>query len=653
MVEVFQATGGIARLTWTQVYGGQEPDHFHDAAISPAGPYMYRLRTDSSDNLLYQRITDPGPASPWQDWERWVTTACAAAICAPPAGLSVLAFRIGTDGHVYRRESGDYGNTWGNWTDMAYAGPAPASYRLAACHKSSTQAIVIYSDGVDLYRSRWSSGSGWEPFAKWTGSVHSVTGVAVSYLGDWNIVVTGEDSAEKPGVWTCVLGDGYSAAPGSWSSLKELTSAEKGSGTSFSFPSLNTATVPRAFFVEAFAGPEPSSRLHWTHSLATADFVDNLWREPVPFNQASGYGAAACYSNLHLWLSMPGSVWRGDVMPDHVDVTGDVVHIQAEARETSGGITIALRNDDGRFSSVGQPGSRYEPVKLGSEIRFSPGYVTAAGNEVSSGLAFWITGWEYVSAAPSPVSGPPSSVLRLHASDAWALLDGWKARRTHNWQAGNKNILQILSFIFARAGLELASVTSSSQLTSLKPALAIHPGESGRSAVLRLLSLVPDVIFFRGNYAYVKNPQAADNTDYTYELSATSHGHPIFEGQYAVEAKGANRVQVFGADLLTEDWDWAEIGLVLDRLAQVHDVNLDSAAKAHARGQAVLRDAAIHAGDGHILVPLNCGQELYDVVGITDQRAGLAGARRRVVGLTHTYAPAKGRYDLRIELGGV
>ena len=189
---------------------------------------------------------------------------------------------------------------------------------------------------------------------------------------------------------------------------------------------------------------------------------------------------------------------------------------------------------------------------------------------------------------------------------------------------------------------------SSSAITDLEPAFTIMPGESGKTAVLRLLSIVEEVLFFRGNYGYLRYPQDSDATDYEYGTD-----HSILEGEYSQQAKAINRAQVFGDEVFTEDWDWPEIELVLDILGQAQDLNLDTEARAHARGQAMLRDAEIHAGAGQITVPLNCGQELYDVVEITDQRAGLSAAKRRGLALQHTYAPSKGTYVLRIALGAV
>jgi len=47
------------------------------------------------------------------------------------------------------------------------------------------------------------------------------------------------------------------------------------------------------------------------------------------------------------------------------------------------------------------------------------------------------------------------------------------------------------------------------------------------------------------------------------------------------------------------------------------------------------------------------GQQLYDVVDISDSRAGLAATKRRVNGLTLVYSPRRGQYRQRLLLGGV
>jgi len=482
------------------------------------------------------------------------------------------------------------------------------------------------------------TGGTWGSPSAWTNSAAAITGIGCVHYGDWNLVVCGQDSTGKYKVWTCVYGDGYSQSPGSWSSLAELTVASSGSNMEFRSPYLDLPDVFRIFFVEKYTGTASYSRPYWSHSLATADYISNLWREPVPFNLTSSYDVAVAHSSSHAWLSTPSGVWRASLLTSLLDVTSDVTALSARAGPASGMIQIDLRNDDSRYS--GPP----SPINLGSEVLFSPGYHTSQGIEVSSGPACWIEAWTYV-------CHPPSSVLRLFATDAWGLLERWKARRQFAWAAGSKSVFQLLNFILARAGLEFSSFSNSDALVNHCPAFTISPGESGKTAVLRLLSMVPDFLYFRGNCGYVINPQVSDGSVYAY---GTAHG--ILEAEYTERSGQANRVQVFGLPssvAMTEDWDWEEVNLVYDRLAQVHDINLDTEAEAHARGEAMLRHAAIESEDGYVVVPLNCGQELYDVIEITDTLAGLTAAKRRVLSLHHTYDTRKGIYTLKIGLGGV
>ena len=358
----------------------------------PSDGSLIRLRVEPSTNELYrQRVTSPDENSNYSSWTDWSVTAYAVAICA--YGTSVFAFRIGTDGHLYRSESSDSGASFGNWTDMGDIS-GDNTFRLAACFKDSDEAIVLYADGTDIYRRRydgtasptWVSPTGhidddtawinetnaydedvgtvaytttssylrlthpeipcnkvrvmasvqdagykgydpnvtvgvyyggawhqihtgviamnqwyeisvggkesitearvkitnqvyrnlvefdfeqdntWESAAAWTNSMNSINGLAVTYMGDWNIVVTGRQATTlKPIVCTCVLGDGYSAAVGNWSSLAELTIAASDSDIAFKFPCLDMPDVFRAFFVEAYSGSEPYNRPYWTY----------------------------------------------------------------------------------------------------------------------------------------------------------------------------------------------------------------------------------------------------------------------------------------------------------------------------------------------------------------------------------------------------
>jgi hypothetical protein len=120
-----------------------------------------------------------------------------------------------------------------------------------------------------------------------------------------------------------------------------------------------------------------------------------------------------------------------------------------------------------------------------------------------------------------------------------------------------------------------------------------------------------------------------------------------------------NRVQVEGYDpvndepVVVDSFSWPQITRLYDRLSQLEDRNIDSVSKAEQRGDAHLRQAEIESVSGAIQIPPNCGQQLYDVIDITDSQAGLSGAKKRVLGLTLVYNPRQGEYTERLLLGAV
>ena len=118
-------------------------------------------------------------------------------------------------------------------------------------------------------------------------------------------------------------------------------------------------------------------------------------------------------------------------------------------------------------------------------------------------------------------------------------------------------------------------------------------------------------------------------------------------------------MQVGGYDPLADEtvvvdsFAWDEIGKLYDILLQLEDRDIDTVTKAQQRGEAYLRGAEIESANGTIRIPVNCGQQLYDVVDITDNRAGLSDEKKRVLGLALLYHPRRGEYEMRLSLGAV
>jgi hypothetical protein len=206
----------------------------------------------------------------------------------------------------------------------------------------------------------------------------------------------------------------------------------------------------------------------------------------------------------------------------------------------------------------------------------------------------------------------------------------------------------------ARAGLKLEVKSQSSVITGFYPDFTVNPDDNGREVIQKLLSFVPDEIFVEGNKAYLVNPQSSDSAEYSYGTD-----HSILEGRYRQGAKGINRVQVEGYDtslsklILVDSFDWSEIDRTYERLRHVEDRNLNTIAEAQQRGAAFLRQAEIEAVGGMMLVPVNCGQQLFDAIAVTDGQAGLTAVKKRVLGIVLVYHPQRGEYFQRLELEGV
>jgi hypothetical protein len=223
------------------------------------------------------------------------------------------------------------------------------------------------------------------------------------------------------------------------------------------------------------------------------------------------------------------------------------------------------------------------------------------------------------------------------------------------------SVKDILSFVLARVGLKLEVVSQSSVITSYYPDFTISPDTKGNTVITRLISFVPDVFFIEGSIAYLVNPLAEDASVYSYTTpqSEAATVHPIIEGRYQLAALKYNRIQVEGYDsgaestIITDSFNWNEIDKVYDRLNKLEDRNIGSVSQAQARGDTHLRQAEIESADGLIRIPVNCGQQLYDVIDITDGRARLDAQKKRLLGLTLIYNPGRGEYEQRLLLGAV
>lgn len=646
-VEARNKIAGVVRYDWIRLYTGSEDDYFHALTMPDDGSLVRARITLLADSrkLYRQRVTNPGPSSDFSQWT-YTNQYNAAVVACTSLGAEVSIFWIdGVNKKVQRIKSTDYGATWGNTEIIDYS-PTTNVNGLAAAYKSNGDLAIFFADQATLYVKKHVGGE-WQAKSAWDKTTGNLSGVAAVYDSDWNLLVTGKDSAGNFKLWSLIYGDGGDVAAGSWSELKELASAPSDGEFEYNQPFLDKPDVYRSFFVEKFTGSEAYNRPFWSHSVPSANFIDNLWREPVPFNLSSEYGLAIAHYGDYCWLSNPAGVWRASLTAQSFDLTADVIGVRQELGETSGKLAVELRNDEGQYASPG--GGDLAILDIGCQLDFSPGYGTTAGNEVSTGQTFSLEAYEHTS------SGGKASLI-LHAQDGWAAITTWRARYQFRWNktSDQMSVRDILAFVLARVGLKLEVKSQSSVITGFYPDFTVSANDRGEAVIQKLLSFVPDVLFIEGSKAYLVNPLSSDSSGYSY-----GEEHQILDGRYGQGAWKLNRVQVEGYDagsdeiIVVDSFAWGEIARLYDRLRQLEDGNIDTVARAQERGDAYLRQAEIEAASGAILVPVNCGQQLYDVIDITDSRAGLSSAKKRVLGLTLVYDPRRGEYRQRIWLGAV
>lgn len=131
--------------------------------------------------------------------------------------------------------------------------------------------------------------------------------------------------------------------------------------------------------------------------------------------------------------------------------------------------------------------------------------------------------------------------------------------------------------------------------------------------------------------------------------------HVILDGQYATETPGVNRTYIIGRDQygnpvygLAEDS--TEMNLVGERLDFQQEVAIPTDSQAASMAGALLSKMRLTGARGIVLIPPNCGQELFDVVQISDSGANQSAVKFRVAGIRFEYNIRQSRYEQRLIL---
>jgi len=132
--------------------------------------------------------------------------------------------------------------------------------------------------------------------------------------------------------------------------------------------------------------------------------------------------------------------------------------------------------------------------------------------------------------------------------------------------------------------------------------------------------------------------------------------HVILDGQYATETPGINRTYIIGRDqygnpVYGSAIESSEVDLVGERLDFQQEVAIPSESQAADMATAILSKMRLTKARGVILIPPNCGQELFDVVQISDSGANQSAVKFRVVGIRFEYDQKQAKYEHKLILG--
>jgi hypothetical protein len=664
-VEVRDHFGGTARLHWETLYSGAEAAGPHAAAI-PTDGSLNRLRVES--NALYrQRVTTPGPGSDFSTWTLWRAATALCALARYGANLLAFAVDAGTPTQIYWATSTDNGASWGSWALLTTAAGTIA--HIAAASKTNGDTLVIFAVGATVYRIKRVS-SVWGSIVAWTNTANSITGLAVHYWLDFNLVITGTETATlHPRVWHCIYGDGYSEAVDAWTVLRSITEADAGTTHAFHSPFLTAADTFRAIYRHQRTTTVAHDRHELVAMPIAADYVDNLWTEPRPFDLDHDYGIAiTSTSTATFWLTTPSRVYRA-TYPATLDLSADVLScIAHDYPFDQRGATITLRNDDGRYNSPGS--GALTALTRGARLNVGPGYYVPqyADNEWSLGPSYYIESITHTAT-------PGQRELVLGCVSTWGWLAQWRPGRSYRWPAGTRNYFQLISAILAKAGLEFSCLASSTKMTDVYPDFAITPGydpppyiaryhtysyyvgigrqrrrvditspvwvdpqprlehelpfASGLAAIQTLFSHLQDCCLSREDLIYGKLPLAADASQYTFGTD-----HAIIASSHTIAAVPDRFLAIGDANLVKEIIDTATVDQLHDRPIVVHDKAMTTADDVTDRANREARYAEINSHADSLTIPPHCGLELWDVVTINEPTLGIASAKRRVTGIT-------------------
>jgi hypothetical protein len=559
---------------WQRFYSGSETKDSHGVAIPNDGS-LIRVRK-SGTNLYLSRVTSPGPGSTYSSWgSSFGGVVANAKVAIASLGANVMVVSCDA-ANLWRRQSSDYGASWGSWTVMSNARPCERG--VAVAYKPNGDCAIVHASDVNdptsLYIQKRTSGT-WSTGLGQRSGDWEIEDLAMYYDGDWNIIALVLEGSYLS-VVRMVYGDGYKVAAGSWAddvkiglgrasvdvaAQVRLRKFETGFPVGYSRMTLDqryrwlaamqspTYWERHQAVVSALAGEtldvsgpflaKPSSypvilslarqNQPWLYRLKPgSDFYDYNWNKASYIDASASHGMAiACGPSAegYIWATQPNEVWRS-ALPSYWEAptagsgAGDKITIPVskiariqEAVDPEQPSELQVELDNSK-GTYNSPGSGSLAVlKRGSRVNLHLGYKTTSGDQLSEAARYFIESYEYK-------RDPNTQAFLMYCTDAWGLLAHYQFNKPVEWNVSSDEFTcyQLIEKVIQSVGGTLSYKSRSSLITGLYPKLEVSAGESAASVLKRLLGMVPDVLYFFGLEGYIVYPQEGDSVVYKFKF---------------------------------------------------------------------------------------------------------------------------------------
>jgi len=633
---------------------------------------MHRIRSQGS-NLYYQKqdcpfatpptfpmsfpfpIVDPPALDQWTQ----IATDCAGPCAIAAYGAKVYIFYRTTGNVLWKYYSHDYGQSWNNAQLYALADVLS----MAAAWKGTTSTVVCFgATAIKISAIVLDTGTQVATEYYYNHALDTTYGIGATFRdGEFPIILAAKDTDSGTGIVTYSLYATRLSATYNFLALRVLLSAQEDVSTLFQYPDCHSPASPYSHetlqltAVESYTGVTAYDRPLLAHLVKDTDWSSAVITEPRFFLDVSSlYGVRLMTDSSYWWLSKPDGVWRAPRPAETpLDLTPYLQQLrQVISSERPGSLTLELDNSKGQFASPGV--GALASLQKRSEVVLNLGYRTTAGPEFAASLRYWIDGWDYR-------SDVNTSVFILRCVDLWGLAFAWSARYSLRWNYTAFQpcrVWEILYQLLGRFGIRLwnnGGVPQSNPMNNYYPKFLSRGGTNAVTQLRRLLGFVTDGLVPREALCFAKDLLATETAGYEYKNQPGFH--TTLKGEYS-ENLTTTHAQVSGeteeeppTPVRESAFDWDNLLRGIDALVMQYDPNLEEADQAEKRAVALLRHEAQKSLGDQIVVPTNVGQELLDVVTVTDARCGISGENYRVQGIRTLYDRRTSQYEQALTLG--